>query len=115
MGSMKPDWRDVAAKRRHEIERKIPQEWLVSKNLLETQPAMKLPYISGILTPWEQQVTEMRAVDILAGIRGRTFTSVEVTRAFCKRAAIAHQAVSICMAWAREIHSDPILSKRHGL
>lgn len=93
MGSIKPDWRDVAAQRRHEIDTKIPGEWLVPKHLLETENAMSLSRVSGILTPWELEVTEMGAVDILAEIRGRRFKSVDVTRAFCKRAAIAHQAV----------------------
>lgn len=94
MGSMKPSWHDVAAQRRHDINRKIPKEWMVPDHLLKTQPAMTLPHLSGILTPWELHVTEMRAVDILAEICGRTITSVDVTRAFCKRAVIAHQAVS---------------------
>lgn len=98
MGSIKPSWRGVAAQRRHEIDSSIPSEWLVPQHLLRqtqtTMTALALPRVSGILTAWELEVTDMRAVDILAALRARRFSSVDVTRAFCKRAAIAHQAVS---------------------
>jgi len=98
MGSTKPTWHEVADRRRHEIDSRIPGEWLVSKHMLQeaktTKTVLDLPRVSGILTAWELEVTEMRAVDILAAIRAQKFSSVDVTKAFCKRAAIAHQAVS---------------------
>jgi len=42
-------------------------------------------------------ITEQRAVDILTRIHSRKWSSYQVTLAFCKRAALAHQATN-CLA-----------------
>lgn len=69
---------------------KIPLE--TSKNNLQ---ALDLPRRSGILSPRELEITESYSVQqLLDGLANSELTSVEVTTAFCKRAAIAHQAVS---------------------
>lgn len=95
MDTIRPTWQEVAAKRSHDINSKIPDEWLLSGNVLKSHKPMDLPRESGILSSRELDITELRAVDILAAIRERRISAVEVTRAFCKRAAIAHQVVSI--------------------
>lgn len=38
--------------------------------------------------------TDKDVVDIVKGIKGGTWCAEEVTTAFCKRAAVAHQLVS---------------------
>lgn len=95
METIRPTWQEVAAKRSHDINSKIPEAWRLSAKVLENHKPMDLPRDSGILTLRELNITELRAIDILAAIRERKISAVEVTRAFCKRAAIAHQVVSI--------------------
>ncbi|KAI9730866.1 MAG: hypothetical protein M1834_005584 [Cirrosporium novae-zelandiae] len=91
------NWRKVAARRRQEIEAAIPESYRVPESLLEGHNHIDLPYRSKLMSPRELQITEHRAVDLVRLLRERTYTAVEVTTAFCKRAAIAHQATN-CLA-----------------
>ncbi|KAL1849577.1 hypothetical protein Plec18167_003179 [Paecilomyces lecythidis] len=95
---MRENWCATAARRRQEIYARIPEECLVDRALLAQQNLVDLPYRCGILTPKELRITEHDAVELLRRIRDGTYSAVEVTRAFCKRAAIAHQATN-CLAW----------------
>ncbi|KAL2005110.1 hypothetical protein VTN00DRAFT_2960 [Thermoascus crustaceus] len=96
----KDDWHSTAARRRDEIYSHIPREWLVDEFLLEESKKrpIDLPEKCGLLTPRELRITGLSAVELLRRIHDGIYTAVEVTRAFCKRAAIAHQATN-CLAW----------------
>lgn len=93
MGSVEQTWLEVASERKRKIEEKIPSEWRVNETRLQGKCLVDLPKASGLLTDKELLITELSAVQILAAIRERRFTAAETTIAFCKRAAIAHQAV----------------------
>lgn len=86
-------WEEVASRRREEITSAIPPEYLVPRNLLQNENLVDLPYKCGILSPHELSITSLSATELLRLIHNETYTAVEVTTAFCKRAAIAHQAV----------------------
>ncbi|KAI5204867.1 amidase [Aureobasidium subglaciale] len=91
-------WQDVAARKQKEIYDAIPSAWLVDKHLLNGHKFMNLPQkCPHIMSNEELSITEQRAVDILAQIHTRVWTSYQVTLAFCKRAALAHQAAN-CLA-----------------
>lgn len=90
-------WREAAAQRQQHINSCIPNEWLVNDELFSAHNAIEVPKRSGLLTAKELYITESRAVDLLDLLEKRTYTAVEVTIAFCKRAAIAHQATN-CLA-----------------
>lgn len=104
MGSIGPSWQDVAAKRRNDINRKIPPSWLLSAEMVKNHTPIHLPRQSRLLSPDELHVTELSAVALLAAIRNRKYSSVQVTRAFCKRAAIAHQVVRPTHLWPIALH-----------
>jgi hypothetical protein len=91
--SGKPSWQSVAARRNHEINSTIPTEWLVPLDLLESKSSVDLVKKCGLLTERELTIVYDTAVDLLQKLRERKYTAVEVTTAFCKAAAIAHQAV----------------------
>jgi amidase len=84
---------EVASERKRRIDEKIPSEWHLDKSQLQRKCLVDLPRASGLLTDKELLITELSAVQILAAIREQKFTATETTIAFCKRAAIAHQAV----------------------
>jgi len=88
-----PDWKEVAARRRHEILNKIPVEYRVSQALLKPTNLSNLVQTCGILTTRELGMVNSTAIKLLESIHSKRFTAVEVTTAFCKSAAIAHQAV----------------------
>jgi amidase len=93
-----PSWQDIAAKKQKEIFDAIPSAWLVDKHLLHGHNFMDLPKkCPSIVSKEELFITEQRAVDILSRIHSRKWTSYQVTLAFCKRAALAHQATN-CLA-----------------
>lgn len=85
-------WEEAAADKRSRIAESIPQEWRI-----ETPPTednvMDYPKKSGIMTAEELSITESSATELVAKLATGDLTSVAVTTAFCKRAALAHQLV----------------------
>ncbi|CAH0053663.1 unnamed protein product, partial [Clonostachys solani] len=103
-------WEDVAAEKKSRIDGSIPQEWLI-KGLQGDDNVMDYPARSGIMSPEELQLTNSSAVDLVNRMAAGELTSVSVTTAFCKRAAIAHQTANcfheffpdIALARAKEL------------
>ncbi|PIG88062.1 general amidase-B [Aspergillus arachidicola] len=94
-----PDWQQKAAAKQAEAAAKIPKEWRVPASLLENlnneQEVLSIPKRCGILTPKELDITEtVDATSLRDKLAARELTAVEVTTAFCKRAAIAQQITS---------------------
>ncbi|KAF2792383.1 amidase [Melanomma pulvis-pyrius CBS 109.77] len=95
----------VAAKQKSCFE-KIPKEWLLSTSIMDLLQTplsstpnrliqMDIPRKSGIMSERELDVTEKYTVgELLEGLRTGKMTSLEVTIAFSKRAAIAQQLTS---------------------
>lgn len=52
------------------------------------------PKSSGLFSSEEIEIIESQAEDIIQKIRDKIWTSLEVTKAFCKSAALAQQLVS---------------------
>ncbi|KAK8021968.1 hypothetical protein PG993_012735 [Apiospora rasikravindrae] len=98
-------WQDIVAKKRLSCQQSIPTTWALPGSVLDSLPALSdfpstrlnliakdIPRLSGILTDRELEITECHTVaSLLEGLASGTFTSVEVTLAFSKRAAIAQQ------------------------
>jgi amidase len=93
----KPRWQDVAKRRREELYDVIPKDYLVSPALLKGKIFTSLPATCGILSQRELGITSLTASSLLKLIHKGAYTAVEVTKAFCKRAAIAHQAVRLSL------------------
>lgn len=90
-------WQEIAADKKAEQIARLPQEWLIrDANLLQTTaPDLRpLAEASGILSTHELDITggQYDATALLAEIASGRLTAVEVTIAFCKRAAVAQQA-----------------------
>lgn len=86
-------WETVAARRQYEIESKIPKEYLVSQEELN-RAGVNASRTSGLLNLREQDIVEKSAIKLLELIHSQQYTAAEVTWAFCKSAALAHQLVS---------------------
>jgi amidase len=99
------DWEHKVAQKQQECLKKIPAEWKIPESLLSS---LRLPLAenrndliqgdavrkSGILTERELQITEQYTVSgLLAALAEGRLTSLEVTLAFSKRAAVAQQLV----------------------
>ncbi|TAQ89074.1 hypothetical protein B7494_g2587 [Chlorociboria aeruginascens] len=86
-------WQVIAQRKQAERQSRIPEEWLLS-NLPSpsTLNVLSIPRTSSILTSQELSITEnYDATSLAETLRAGKLTAVEVTIAFCKRAAIAQQ------------------------
>lgn len=91
-------WETIASAKRQALTEAIPPEYRIPPELIPPQTQLDVtpwPKESGWFTQRELDITESTATIIIDRIASRTWTSEEVTKAFCKRAAAAHQLVSI--------------------
>lgn len=91
---MTTTWENLAAEKRGRIEDSIPKEWRIQQPLPAGDSTFDYPEKSGILTAEELLITKSSASDLVARLSRGEIKSVDVTVAFCKRAAIAHQLVN---------------------
>jgi amidase len=86
-------WQDIAARKQAERTSRIPKEWLLPASIDTTKAdVLDIPRQCGILTSEEVHITEDHdATALLDKLSTGKLTSEAVTRAFCKRAAIAQQ------------------------
>lgn len=96
------NWQDLVAAKKQECEQKIPSDWRLSADQLVSArqtPRLieaNIPRRSGLLSALELDLTEnYTASQLLVKLASGQVSSLDVTTAFCKRAAIAQQLVSI--------------------
>jgi amidase len=87
-------WEKTAADKKARIAASIPEEWRI-KSRPTGDSVMDFPKKSGIMSAEELAITESTATDLVAQMSSGKLTSVAVTTAFCKRAALANQLVRL--------------------
>lgn len=85
-------WQEVANDKRERINANIPSKWRLKSKPSDVS-VMGFTG-TGIMSFEEVSITNSSATDLVAKMANGGLTSVVVTTAFCKRAAIAHQLVS---------------------
>ena len=91
-------WEEIAVKAKQKLSNDIPSEWRIPTAKLPADDELDVtgfPAKSGILTQRELDITDSVATEVVSHIAAGEWTAEEVTRAFCKRAAVAHQVVNI--------------------
>lgn len=102
--ALKP-YQELAAKAQAAVHDAIPASWKLSPETLDLPDnanVIDIPKTCGILTPDQIDITELTLTELVAKLASGKLTSVQVTEAFCARAAIAHQLV-------RDFRRDPIV------
>ncbi|PWI66506.1 hypothetical protein PCL_04919 [Purpureocillium lilacinum] len=103
-------WEERVADKKSRLEKTIPPEWRI-----KTPPTgdsfMSYPKESGILSNDELAITESNATDLVRKLADGELTSVAVTTAFCKRAALAQQLLNCNL----EFFPDMALAQAKGL
>ncbi|KAJ7187227.1 amidase signature domain-containing protein [Mycena filopes] len=100
IGTDKLVWPQVALDAVAERDARIPVPWRLAPSFLANYPpgsdVRSAAAESGLLSAKELDITsvDQDAVSIVARIKSKEFTAVEVVLAFAKRAAIAHQLIS---------------------
>jgi amidase len=92
MGQHYKEIAEIALKRR---EAAIPKEFLLPESALKNLPLnlTTIPRDSGHFTAEELEIIETNAEDILVNIRNKKWSSLAVTKAFCKASIVAQQLV----------------------
>lgn len=91
------DWQSIAKAKRELLSNSIPLAWRIPADKLPPDDLLDVttfPKTSGLFTDRELELTSTPAVELLAKLHSGTWTAGEVTKAFCKRASVAHQLVS---------------------
>lgn len=88
------DWKKIAADKRDSVLALIPEEWRIpSPPSAAEQRDVTGKYIRQYLNEEEIEITETDAVGIVKNTTSGKWSCMSVTKAFCHRAAIAHQLV----------------------
>ena len=96
MATQMQTWQESANSKRDAIFNTIPKEWrLGSIPSVEEQRDVTGKYIQQFLSAREVEITETDAVDIVKQTSRGQWTAEEVVKAFCHRASLAHQLVSL--------------------
>ncbi|KAL1859493.1 hypothetical protein Daus18300_009638 [Diaporthe australafricana] len=105
----KETWEEIGARKREALLASIPEEWRVPADLLppdSQDDVTTWPATSGWFTADELAITELSASGLVPKLASGALKSVVVTKAFCKRAAAAHQLINClsetCFARALE-------------
>jgi amidase len=93
--NMAQDWQKTAKDKADQVLSLIPEEWRISDiPSAEEQRDVTGAYIQQFLDKKEIEITETDAVGVVEKTTSGQWTAVEVAKAFCHRAAIAHQLVN---------------------
>lgn len=92
---MASTWESIASECQSALQAKLPAKWLLpSKPGSEVTNVLDIPRTCGLLSPEQLDITERTATDLVNDLREGKLTAVQVTEAFCGRAAVAQQCVS---------------------
>ena len=98
-------WRLKGEAKRQSVLNAIPEKWRLEAPVPSATELRDVTgdYIRQYLTEHEITITETDAVDIVAQTSTGRWSALEVTEAFCHRAALAHQLVRLysCSAGTR--------------
>jgi amidase len=109
---MTEDWKTLANQKRESILAAIPPEWrLKSIPAIEEVKDITGPYIEQFLSPKEVEITNTDAVGIVSKAKAGAWSAVEIAKAFCHRASLAHQLTN-CL---HEIFFDAALQDAEKL
>ena len=97
MGDSAASWKGLAERKKQSILDSIPTQWRLPVEVptAEQQKDITGSYIQQFLSEREIQITETDVVGIAKETASGQWSAVEVTEAFCHRASLVHQLVSL--------------------
>ncbi|RMZ01893.1 hypothetical protein D0860_07435 [Hortaea werneckii] len=112
---MAETWQGIAARKQRQRADRIPSQWKLSPSHIPAESRTNLlsvPRECGLLSDQELDITEnYDASALVAALSSGKLKAVDVTTAFCKRAAIAHQLTN-CLT---EIFFDDAITRAKQL
>ncbi|KAJ5947031.1 hypothetical protein N7466_000046 [Penicillium verhagenii] len=113
-------WKTIAARKRQEVIAKIPNEWLLDAkviNAARSRQSIAGDFFEELLDDQTRSITSLDVTDLVESMRSKSWTAVEVVKAFSKRAAYSHQ---LALARAQELDNyvkehDQLIGPLHGV
>lgn len=93
-------WETIAKRKRKAILDGIPKEWrdpLLLEKMQKTGEVNTNLFLDSVVPNNEKAITHLLLVDLQRKIAKGQLSAMEVTRAYCHRAALAHQIVNCCL------------------
>lgn len=87
-------WQETAEKKRQSVLSQIPPEWILKDKPSDVRNTDE--YLNSVLPADENEITHKSLIQLVGDIKSKTLTSYEITKAFCHRAALAHQLINCC-------------------
>lgn len=94
---MNMGWETLAEAKQASLLELIPTQWRLNPSQVPPITSLRdvTDFVCRFLHPHEVEITNSSVNTILENIRSSEWSSLDVTRAFCHRAALAHQLVGI--------------------
>ncbi|CAK7891813.1 hypothetical protein CAAN1_19S00210 [[Candida] anglica] len=89
-------WEETAKAKKNKVDSGIPKEWSLKSIPNSEELRSTNEYIEGKLNGSEVKITNSTIVQLSEQISLGNLSALEVTRAFCHRAALAHQLTTCC-------------------
>ncbi|KAK9366349.1 amidase signature domain-containing protein [Lipomyces kononenkoae] len=97
-------WEEKALAKRAKLAASISKEYLIPESELPPADRLDVSQVPKELLPKEVvEITELTATEIVNAVAKGTYSAVEVTTAFIKRAVLAHQLLNIFTEFFPEI------------
>jgi amidase len=88
-------WEEIVANRRQILNNQIPNAWRLKLPSVKELPCVQdHAAITELLNPIEVEITNTSTLEIIKHLQSGQWTSEETVTAFCKRAALAQQALN---------------------
>ncbi|KAJ5812227.1 hypothetical protein N7474_008528 [Penicillium riverlandense] len=110
MGSTADNWQNIAKKKQQEIKAAIPPKWVIPDEKLPSESQADVSDFlsqSGFFTNREIEIVSTDALKTLSYLSNGSWQSEDVTSAYCKAAAAAHQLTN-CLS---EIFFDEAIAQ----
>ena len=103
------NWKDLAAAKKAHQQKTIPGQWIIANPPPKDQlDVSALPESYGVLSAKNVEINNSQVDVLLAKLADGSWSAVEVTTAFSKRAVIAHQLVCPTLTLSQLHGSDLI-------
>lgn len=86
-------WQQIASAYKTKLDASIPDKWRIDMSSIPNN-CSRLISTCGLLSDVELEIVKLDATALAQAIAARQYSSVQVTTAYLKAAAVAHQALN---------------------
>ncbi|OUM51183.1 hypothetical protein BVG19_g271 [[Candida] boidinii] len=93
-------WTEISKNKQESLIQLIPEEWRnpsIKEEMVNAGFSNTYDYLNTILPKDEVEITSLTMLELISKIANKTFTALQVAKAYCHRAALAHQILNCCV------------------